>query len=67
MDTGCPTAFFKSKEIRVVKKHLRDDIVGTSIHLPLEILDIDISVRSLEMLLRIACHTDTEAMVGGFY
>src|ERR1700743_3172563 len=52
--------FYKIEIFLVVEEHLRGDVFGAGIHLFFEIHQIGIEIRSLEMLFRITCDTDTK-------
>ena len=59
----CLTALtLKPVENFIVEKHLGDHIVGTCIHLTLQILNVGLDIGCLEMLLRISTYTDAERL-----
>src|SRR5699024_3020217 len=60
LNTRIPTLFHKSKVSRIIKKHLRNDIVSTSLYLLFKLLNIEIKVGRFKMLLRIAGHAHTK-------
>jgi hypothetical protein len=61
---ACRQASTYSKISFVLKKHLRDDVVGARIHFRLGISQVNIEVGGLEVLFRVAGNTDTEV---GFF
>ena len=63
VDAGVPTEFDKAEEAVVVEEHLGDDVVGSGLHLLLEVMYVALQVGGLEVLLGIGCHADAE--VGG--
>ena len=60
----CLTALtLKPVENFIVEKHLGDHVVGTCIHLTLQVLNIGLDIGCLEVFLRIAAHTDAQPSV----
>ena len=56
-----PASFHEIEVLRVVEEHLGDDVFGAGVDLGLEIRDVEVQARGLEMLFGIAGDPDAEA------
>ena len=61
---ACGTAFLDEIVVNlVVEEHLCDHIVRTGIHFPLQVGDVGLKVRCLEMFFRVGADADAEIPV----
>ena len=67
VDSGKSASISKVQKIVVIEKELCADVVGTGIHLRLEVIHFQKAIRCIGMSFGKSCHTDTKpAWVGVF-